>query len=293
MQRRSNIQVSSLIIIFSILTILIQFATYHFLEASFIIWGISGLISIACCHILLEQTVSYEACFNYSFLTLFVSLSIIATSYFGNVQTFLPYTSTMLGIAVINWLIPMIHCFLRSMFEYGTRIDDFNEFYRNQSIVFFLFYMVILIYGFFAKGAFPWAYRAVTESSNFTPFEVITNQIEDYIYGLIPLSDVITYLLSRILAYVPYGFYLSLALRKQTRLPRFIALLSLPFIIEVLQYFIISERCDVDDIIYAFLGGVIGTILFFLTNVIFRAISGKYFLMKDNNHRFSSNSLHF
>jgi glycopeptide antibiotics resistance protein len=131
------------------------------------------------------------------------------------------------------------------------------------------------------------------DTSNFIPFGIITVQIEDYLYDYIPLSDIVTYLLSRILAFIPYGFYITLLLRRQSRLPRFFALLLLPFLIEVLQYIFIPARCDIGDLIYALIGGLLGTLLFYLMNVIFRAFSGKDFLAKENDYRFANSPLHF
>lgn len=293
MQRRSIVQTSTLIILLSILTILAQFTTYYFIEAKIIIWGISCLISFICCHIILEQTTTYEACFNYSLLSLFMSLMIIVITYFGNDQSFLPYSEAMLGIAVINWAAPMLHCFFRNLFDYGTRIDDFNLFYRNSSILFFLSYLAVLIYAAFAKDAFPSAYRAASETANWIPFELIATQIEEYLFEQIPLSDIIIYLLFRIIFYIPYGFYIGLILRRKSRLPRFLALLLLPVVVELIQYFVISYRCDIDDIIYALIGGVLGLLLFLLLNVIFRGVSGKDFLMKDSDYRYSGGALHF
>lgn len=293
MQRRTNIQISSAIIMLSILTILIQFAAYYCFEAFYVVWGISCLICVICCHILLEQSATYEACFNFSLLNLFISLIIIVICRYGKVETFLPYTGVMLGIAVINWLIPMLHCLLRYMLDYGTRIEGFNDFYRNISIIFLVFYFGIMIYGVFWKKAFPWAYPMDTVPDNLLPFNVIATLIEDYLYDNIPLSDIVAYLLSRILIFVPYGFFTGLLLRRQKRLPRFCALLVLPFLIEVLQYLIVPELCDIDDLIYAVIGGLIGSLSFFLMNVIFRAVSGKDFLSKDADYRFSGSLLHF
>lgn len=293
MQRRTNIQISSAIIMLSILTIMIQFAAYYCFEAPFIIWGISCLISVTCCHILLEQSTTYEACFNFSLLTLFISLVIIVICSYGNVKTFLPYSGVMLGIAVINWLIPMLHCFLRYMLDYGTRIEGFNEFYRNISIIFLLFYFAILIYGMFWKEAFPWAYPIETVPRNILPFNLIATLIEDYLYGYATLKEILAYLLSHIVLFIPYGFFTGLLLRRQKRLPRFLSLLVLPFLIEVLQYIFIPELCDIDDLIYAFIGGMIGSLSFTLMNVIFRAISGKDFLAREADYRYLGTPLHF
>lgn len=293
MNRRSGIQTSTLIIILSMITILLQFLFYYLFDIALVIWGIACLASLLCCHLLLEQTTTYEACFDFSLLTLFISLIIIFITYMGDVQHFLPFSSAMLGIAIINWLIPMVYCFVRNMLDYGTRNEDFSLFYRNSNIIFLTIYISVMMFGVFSKDAFPFAYGVQLNRANFVPFELISIQIEDYLYDLIPLSDIILYLLFRILSFIPYGFYVSLLLRRQGRLLRFFAFLLLPFLIELLQYFMIPQRCDIDDLIYALIGGLIGAFLFFLQNVIHRTITGRNFLWDGGEHRFSNSSLHF
>lgn len=293
MQRRTSIQTTSLIIMLSIIAIVIQFTTYHFFEAFYVIWGVACLASVLCCHLLLEQTTTYEACFHFTFLTLFISLVIVALSYFGKAESFLPYSGVMLGIAVINWLIPLLHCFIRQMLDYGTRIEGFYEFYRNTSIVFIIFYMVALLYGAYVKDSFLFAYPISSEEPNLLPIGAIVVLIEDYIYDYISLGEIAAYLLTRILAFVPYGFYLTLLLRNQSRLTKFIAFLFLPLLLEVTQYIFLPGRSDVDDLIYALIGSVLGSLLFCLNNFLFRAFSGKEFLSRDNDHRYYGSSLHF
>lgn len=293
MQRRTNIQVSSLIILLSIITILFQFVIYYFFAAFYVIWGIAILISLLCCHILLEQTSTYEVCFHYSSLVLFMSFLIMLLSYLGENQAFLPYSGIMLGIGIINWLIPCIYCFLRNMLDYGTRFEDYNIFYRNHSLLFFMIYAGILLYGMFVKGAFPILYQGALGSANMIPFEAITILIEDYLYDIIPLRDVLIYLLIRILIFLPYGFQITLLLRRQSRLIRFIMLILPPLVLELIQYIVISYRSDIDDVIYAIIGGVLGSILFYLCNLIFRAFTGKNFLAKETDYPFTNSRIHF
>lgn len=292
MHRRSGTEISSMIVFLSIISILIQFGAYYFFASTYIILGISVVAVIVCTHILSELSLNFESCFVYTILTLFISLIITLLTYLGK-DTLIPYTNTLLGIVAINWLAPTVHCFIRSMFDHGKRIEKFNIFYRNVSIIFILFYIGILIYGSFGKNAFPWAYRMQTGTYNFTPFWSIATQIEDYINHMIPLSDILTYLFSRILIYIPYGFYVVLILRNKSKLIRLIFMLLLPSAIELFQYFFIPARCDIDDIVYAFIGGVIGALLFHLTNVIYRAVSGRDFLSKDSDFRIGNNSLYF
>ena len=293
MQRRANMQASSLIILLSILTILVQFIGYYFIESVFVIWAISSIITLLCCHILQERTITFNACFNYSILTVFISLIFIVLTY-GNDKSFLSYSSTMLGIAVINWLIPTLNGAFRNMFAYGVRLEDYNDFFRNTSVVFILFYSILLIYGNFAVHAFPWAYHDIAGSANFVPFQIITTQIENYyLDGSTSLGVILTYLLPRILIFLPYGFYAGLALHRRPILYKLGALIALPLIIEIVQFFMFNKRCDIDDLIYALIGGFFGALLFFITNLIFRATTGKDFLKKETGSRYLGNLLHF
>ncbi len=293
MQRRTHVQASSLIIFLSIITIIVQFAVYYFFAAYYLIWGVSILMCILSCHILQEQTSTYEACFNYSVLILFISTVIIALSYLGREGAFLPYSGAMLGILLINWLLPCIHCFLRNILDYGTRFEDYRTFYRNDSLLFFIIYIGIILYGSFVTTAFPWAYNGSLSYANIIPFEAITYQIEDYLYDMLPLSDIILYLACRIFLYIPYGYQMTFLLRKQGKPIRLAALLVLPILIELFQYILIPGRFDIDDIIYALLGGILGSLLFYLCNLIVRAITGRDFLSRDTDYLFSNNKLHF
>jgi glycopeptide antibiotics resistance protein len=199
----------------------------------------------------------------------------------------------MVGIAVINWLIPMTYCFIRSMISFNSKAEEFNSFYRNSSILFLISYAVILIYGFFFKDAFPWAYDAGTDVTGFTPFEILAIQIEDYISGSLPLYKIFNYLACRILIFIPYGFYIRLVLRNKKRLLRIVSLFILPVILEILQYLIIPERFSLDDMVYALIGGFLGFFAYFLTNTIYHAFSGNNFLNGADYRRPGRNPLHF
>lgn len=293
MRRRSHMEVSSMIVFLSIISILVQFTAYYFFASTYLILGISSVIVIICTHILLEQSLTYEACTVYTILLLFISMIITLLTYLGTDVNILPYTNTLIGIIIINWFVPLLHCFVRNMFDYGSRVEKFNAYYRNVSIIFVLFYLGILIYLSFAENSLPSIYRMRSNQQNFTPFWWIATQIENYINKMIPFSDIVVYLLGRILIYVPYGFYGILVLRNSTKLIRALFLLLLPFLIELLQYFLISERSDIDDIIFAFIGGAIGGLLFHITNTIYRIISGKDFLSKDSDYIYYNSTLHF
>lgn len=293
MRRRSPMEMSSMIVFLSIISIVVQFAAYYFFESPYLILGISCIIVMICTHILIEQSLTYEACSVYTILTLFISITITLLTWLGTEASIIPFTHTLFGIIAVNWLIPTTHCFIRNMFDSGSRIDKFHSFYRNVSIIFILFYISIILYASFEEKSLPWTFRIRSNHQNFTPFWWVATQIEDYINKMIPLSDILFYLMGRIFIYIPYGFYGALLLRNLPKFVRVIFLLLLPSLIELLQYFIIPVRCDIDDVIYAFIGGMIGTLWFYIINAIHRGISGKNFLEKGRDYRYSNNSLYF
>lgn len=293
MQRRANMQASSLIILLSILTILVQFISYYLFDSVLVIWLLAILVGSICCHILQQKTITFTSCFYYSVLNIFMSLIFIVMSY-GNSNSPLPYTGTMLGIAMINWMVPAISGIVRHILEYGVKLEDYNDFFRNTSAVFILFYTCLFIYGSFWANAFPWFYQEIAAKANFLPFQIISTQIENYyLDGSTSLTTILTYLLPRVFLYIPYGFFVAILLRKYTLLYKLIAIISFPFVIELLQYFIINKRCDIDDFIYAIIGGILGSLVFFFINLLFNALTGKDFLGRESSFRYMSHLLHF
>jgi glycopeptide antibiotics resistance protein len=293
MGRRSHMELSSIIVFLGILSILLQFAAYYFFASPYLVLGISSLVVIICAYILQEQSLTFESCFIYTTLILFISIIITSLTYLESEASIMPFSNTLYGIIVVNWFIPTLYCLVRNLFDYSSRLENFVSYYRNVSILFILFYIGIIIYGSFGENAFPWAYPSVLNNKSLTPFWSLATQIEDYINQLIPISDILTYLFSRIFTFVPYGFYSILLLRNTSKFIRFISLLIFPSIIELLQYYIIPGRFDLDDVIYALIGGIVGALLFHLINTIYYVISGRPFLIKDSANRYSNSTLHF
>lgn len=295
MQRRSYIHVSSLIVILSILTIIVEFTAYYFFPSIYPVLGISAALLIICSHVLLQQSSTYETIFIYTLSNMFISsLIMILTYYSADQSSFISYSPIIHGLICINWLIPTLHCYIRYMFGYSLRISHYRSYYTKNSILFTLCYLGIFIYGNFAEGAFPSLYRAVSWSSNvnFTPFLTLSMEIEDYLYGIIPLRYILIYLASRILIFIPYGYYITLLTKKRSRLLKIILFLLFPALIELIQFFLYPSRSDIDDLIYGFIGSIIGSLLFYFVNVIFRSISGKEFLERESFYS-SFDSLHF
>lgn len=77
--------------------------------------------------------------------------------------------------------------------------------------------------------------------------------------------------------FLPYGFFVAMVGRKIHSLLRLGLVLVLPVIVELLQYILKFNTFDTDDIIFSFLGGLIGILLFVIFNALFQKTTGKNF----------------
>ena len=293
MQRRLSTHISFIIIILSIFTILAQLFIYSYFDFIIIIWGLSLIVSVLCCQVLLHYSCHYDTCFLYSFLTVFMSLLSTGITYLGKVDTVIPFTAVMIGLPVINWIGPLLYSCTHNLLDSSLKYEGFPGFFRNSSFLFGVFYLVIIIYGAFAADVAAWTDSGISDSLNLIPFTAISVIIENYMNHQIPFSEIFVYLGYRIFFFLPYGFYLSLLLRRQSRIIRFSSLLILPFLLELLQFFLVPAQCDIDDLIYAIIGGFIGSFCYYLTNSLYLFVTGRNFISRDNNLRYYNRSLHF
>ena len=109
------------------------------------------------------------------------------------------------------------------------------------------------------------------------PFASFAAYIDGIISETVPVQRLLQYLLERILLFLPYGFFIAMVGRKLHSMLRLGLVLVLPVIVELLQYLLKYHSCDADDVIFAFLGGMFGMLLFVIFNVVFQKTTGKNF----------------
>jgi len=285
---RSSTHITTLIILLSILTITIQFSVYYFFGATLVTFGLITLLILLCSHIFLNRSHSYEACFSYSLLNIFVCFIIMFSNFRGEVS-FLIYQHNLLLFIILHWTIPTLYCIIRCLLDKCSKYTNFNLFYRNISIVFLVIYVGVLIYILFLQNGTNILYYTDYHSINLVPFLTLATLIEDHINGYVSVNNITAYLIQGILLFVPYGFYTILLLRYNRLLTRIIALLFLPLLIEVLQRVFLLGKGDIDDIILAMIGSVIGALCYHILNLIFRAVTDDDFLYECSHYSFYNN----
>ncbi len=291
--QRSSFNIATSIILFSILTVLAQFGAYYFLGPSIGVYCIAALLSLLFSHAFLVRTLSYESCFSYSLLNIFLCAIIIALSYLGNKDSLQAYPSELMIFLILNWIIPLLYCIIRNLTDRSLKYTNFRIFYRNINLVFAVFYIGILILVLFLKNKSLVLYYTDFQSVNLVPFLTLATLIEDYLNGYASLGTIAIYLAQGIALFIPYGFYATLLLRYQSRLLRILVLLILPLLVEILQRVFLLGKGDLDDVILGFLGGIIGAVIYHILNRIYRIFTDEDFLYGRPHRPYSGSSLHF
>ncbi|MDF2801864.1 MAG: putative rane protein [Anaerocolumna sp.] len=293
MMKKNYSHVTTFIILFSIVTVILQFTAYYFVDSFLLTLGISSILCLLCDRILLQLTNNYGACFSYSLLNVLLCSIILLLSYLGNTQGLFPFEEKLYFFLLINWLVPHLNSIFSDMADTSYRITGFKEFFRNSSIVFSLFYLLGVLIFLFLNNTDYFIIDANLSTINIIPFYTLATLIENHISDQGSLTYVRTYLLQGIIPYIPYGFYTILLLRHQTRLLRFVALILFPFAIEALQRLTLLGKADVEEVLLGLLGGFIGALIYHGLNTLHNYAKGRDFLTEQTRFHYYKDSYRF
>ena len=185
----------------------------------------------------------------------------------------LPQRSTIFIGCFLAWLIPVVYGCIVTWIEGSSVLPQFSDFYKKAAICFYLVYFGMLIYWFVAYSRIP----EEEISAQFRPFATFSAYIDGVISETVPLERLLQFVAERIVVFLPYGFFVAMAGRKIHSLLRLGLVLVFPIIVEILQYILKFNIFDMDDIIFSFLGGLIGILLFVIFNALFQQTTGKNF----------------
>lgn len=291
--KKNYSHITTLIILFSIVTIILQFTAYYFVNSFLLALGISSVLCLLCDRILLQLTNNYGSCFSYSLLNVLLCSIILLLSYLGNTQNLFPFEERLYLFLLINWLVPHIYSIISNIADTSDKITGFKVFFRNSSIVFGAFYILVLLGFLFIKNTDYLILDADLSTINLVPFHTLATLIEDYISDQGSLSIIGTYFLQGVLPYVPYGFYVILFLRHQKRLIRFAALLLFPIIIEILQRLSLLGKTDIEDVLLGLLGGFIGALIYHSLNTLHNYTKDRDFLTEQRRYTYYRDTYRF
>lgn len=277
--------VSILILISAVLTILIEFG-FSKISDSFVVSFVISILTIAIfSHILLERTLNYKACFLFTFVLFLVTsiLCMLPSSIKENTFLTSPYLHWYL--LPLNWFTQMFYCLFRNLMDRGPKFLGFKRYFIKMSLVLGFCFMFYFFYRMFFNVT-P-STQTIDTSYNFIPFLTMATYIESYIYNSNMASSVAAFFVPAILLYLPFGFYLRLFGKNLTTITRTLILASIPFTVELLQLFLHVGVFDVDDILLALIGGSLGVLLYHIINTLYLSIKGDDFLYERSGYYFS------
>lgn len=279
-------------ILFSILTLVLEFGAYYFLTVSIFTFLFTAFLALLFCHLTLTISQHFETCFSYQLLHLLMWGIILFLLFIGNDSDFISYSLQLFLFPFIHWACCVLYSILRNLWDEGGRFTGFKNYFRNSSLLFLLVYAAFLVYWLFLSNTDS-SFHTESFSVNLIPFLTLASLITDFIDKNITLSHIFAFLGDRALIYLPYGFFCILLARKQPRLIRFLLLLLFPFIIEVLQGILQLGSSDIEDVLYGLLGGFSGGLLYHLLNRTYQNVKGMDFLATSRRFYSGRSSLHF
>lgn len=286
MRNKNSIQFTTVIILLSFLTVFGEFALLYVMSNDFLATLIGCGIVLFLSILLLFTAYNFEAIFIYMLLNVVLS-SLLATYSFWEIRYFYYSADNYeLWMVLINFTVPCLLCLICNLFDQNS-LANYRQFVRNSSLLFFVYYLCMFIYIEFTPHTDAIWSNGLT---NLIPFYTIAGYIENYIYQVGSLKDIFYHLLIPIVIYLPAGFLLAVCMRHTNKLLRLLVALLLPLITEGIQYLIRVNNLNIDDVIYGFLGGILGQLLFFLLNALFLRIKGLEFLEEERSYR---STLHF
>ncbi len=272
------IRISSVSILAGIFAAILQTCLLYFLEDTWITLPVIALADLVISQYLLENSFSYHYCFRFLFVAELLTLAIGVPAYFGLYGTLLPFSVYMLWLAALHFAVPFLFCMLRYLTDFGPRFMNYNLFFLESSL---LLWAAVLA-GFFYCYVYQQPALTKTEQINLVPFYSLAALIEAYIQTDASIKPTVLYLLQYAAFFIPAGFYLHLLLGKRLLLLRLFSFLLVPALIELAQYFLLPSMCDIDDLVPAFLGCIIGSLLFTMLNALCQSLHETDFLQKQN-----------
>lgn len=249
---------------------ILQFVIFHFVESNWL-----GLVLAGGCILLGGILVHFitgeqEELFSYLLIPCAVTglLGLLIPQLGGDI---LPDSTMVLYGCLLSWLIPVLYACIYTWAEGTPALEQFSSFYKKAEVFFYIIYFGILVYWFVVKCRVP----AGEVKLQLIPFATFAAYVEGIISDTVPVQRLVEFLAERVVLFLPYGFFIGLACRKLHGLVKLLFVFLFPLFLELVQYILAWNSCDADDLIFSFLGGLIGLVCFAAFNAFFQRITGK------------------
>ena len=265
-------------ILTGILSTILQFIIYYFVGESFLgllLAGIGILAGGIFVHFIMEEQ---EELFSYLLIPcIFSGVVGIVLPYISG--DFLPKSNTMFYFCIIAWFLIMLYAMIYTLLNGVSEMETFTRFHKKSTIFFYIVYFGVLFYMLFFMSNNKTDTQATLK---LLPLDTFVTYIEQLVKGQDVVKEFLLFLQNQFLFFVPFGFLVGMLGRILFAMVRFVIIVAFPIGLEVVRFFI-SHCCDVDNVIFGFLGALLGMLLFLVFNELFCYFVGKNFDGSDIN----------
>lgn len=278
-----SVSISSLIVLLSLISLLTEIIVYYFVPYHWICVVFAGVVSLGISHFCLESSMDYGYIFLHSTFMTIGSFIFSLIIYFIQPNQWIQYDFSMVLLVLVNWLIPFLYSSVRDLLDHGPRFDGYQVFFRHMSIVFLFFLTFAVIKQYFLTPIYPPYEELAFGANNFVAFMATGIHIENALRQQLPLTPLWIYMAQLICIGIPIGFFCRIYLNKIFFLLRIFIYISIPVLLEVLQYVTGCGRGHIDDVAFNLIGVLIGIIIFYIFNGIYQSLSNRDFSL-DRGH---------
>ncbi len=265
-------------ILAGILATILPFMIYYFVGEGFLgmlLAGGSVLAGGVFVHFIMEEQ---EELFSYVLIPcVFSGVVGIVLPYISG--DFLPKRETVFYFCIIAWFLIVLYAMIYTLLNGVSEMETFTRFHKKSTIFFYIVYFSVL--GYIVLFMFNDS-EGTQETLKFLPLDTFVTYIEQLIKGQDIVKEFLLFLQNQFLFFIPFGFLVGMLGRNLFAMVRFIIIILFPIGLEAVRFFI-SGGCDVDNVIFGFLGTLFGMFLFFVFNELFCYFVGKNFDGSDIN----------
>ena len=259
------------IVLTGILVSVLQFVIYYFIGEGFLgmlLAGIGVLAGGMFVHFIMEEQ---EELFSYLLIPcIFSGIIGIVLPYISG--DFLPESKTVFMFSIMSWLLVVLYAVIYTLLNGVSEMKTFTDFHKKATIFFYLVYFIVLVYMVF------WKKENMAEGElKLLPLDTFVTYIEQLIKGQNVAGEFLLFLQNQFLFFIPFGFLVGMLGRNLLPLLRFIFVFLFPVALEGIVFFMSEGSGDIDHIIFGFLGGLIGMVIFLGFNELFCYFVGKNF----------------
>lgn len=275
------------IVITGIIETIVLFVICQFVSIEWLGWLLMAVSVLAGCGVVHALTGELVDLFAYLLIpcSFFISLGLLRIS---TPISFLKGDGSLFFISLLVWAVTVAYAIVCVWIRGSGTSLRFLSFYRESTIFFYSVYFALIVFGVFFYD------KAATEDMvQLIPFATFATYIEAIINKTISWQVLAYFLLYRAVFFVPYGFFISMIGQKLHLAVRILLLLVLPGAIELAQLTLHLNRCDIDELIFAFFGGLLGMLCFYLFNELFLHFTGKTYNGKEPDRDYYGRRLRY